>query len=120
MQSVKNEFERIAAGREWILQHDYAPIHTAREVTRWVEQENVAVLNWCSMSPDLNIIENLWGWLTRKLYEGGKQYQNISQLEEEIKRAWREIPRNLIESLYRSLPDRIFEVINVSGKNTHY
>jgi len=37
-------------------------------------------------SRDLNVIENVWGWLTRKVYEGGKQYEDKETLTAAFKR----------------------------------
>lgn len=104
----------------WVYQHDNAPIHTARVVKSWISSQNVEVLDWPPYSPDLNIIENVWGWLTREVYAGGKQYENKDQLIEGIKAAWDKISLNYLKSLYDSLKDRIYEVIVNNGKSTHY
>lgn len=104
----------------WILQQDNAPIHNARVVKSFISSQNVQLLNWPPYSPDLNIIENVWGWLTRKVYEGGRQYNNKESLIEAIKDAWTEISLDYLMSLYRSMKDRIFEVISMNGGNTHY
>lgn len=45
---------------EFILQHDNSPIHKARKVGVYLDDRNVAVLNWPPQSPDVNI-ENVWG-----------------------------------------------------------
>ncbi|KAL7727430.1 hypothetical protein ACLKA6_017554 [Drosophila palustris] len=102
------------------LQHDNAPIHTARSVKSWIQDQNVDLLDWPPYSPDLNIIENVWGWLARKVYESGKQYSNKTELIEGIKHAWSTISLNYIEQLYHSIPNRIFEVIANNGGTTHY
>lgn len=52
---------------------------------------------------DLNIIENFWGWMARKVYEGGRQFHN----KESLKIAWEDISLNYITSLYTPLPSRI-------------
>ena len=36
--------------------------------------------------PELNIIENVWRLLSRKVYEGGKQFENTATLIEVIKK----------------------------------
>jgi len=57
-------------------------------------------MTWPSYSPDLNVIENVWGWLTRKVYEGGKQYEDKETLTAAIKRAWSEISLKYIDCVY--------------------
>ena len=61
----------------WIFQQDNAPIHTAKIAKEWFTNKNVTVLQWPAKSPDLNIIENVWGHLSRVLYENVKQYDSL-------------------------------------------
>lgn len=104
----------------WILQQDNAPIHTARMVKNYLQTQNVDILPWPAYSPDLNIIENVWGWLSRKVYEGGKQYEDKEALIKSINDSWKEISLNYLGTLYNSISDRIFEVILKQGGSTHY
>ncbi|KAL7725358.1 hypothetical protein ACLKA6_009775 [Drosophila palustris] len=72
-------FQNVFHNLQWHFQHDNAPIHTARSVKSWIQDQKVDLLDWPPYSPDLNIIENVWGWLARKVYESGKQYShNVS------------------------------------------
>ncbi|KAL7723069.1 hypothetical protein ACLKA6_010395 [Drosophila palustris] len=113
-------FQNVFHNLQWHFQHDNAPIHTARSVKSWIQDQKVDLLDWPPYSPDLNIIENVWGWLARKVYESGKQYSNKTELIEGIKHAWSTISLNYIEQLYNSIPNRIFEVIANKGGTTHY
>lgn len=78
------------------------------------------MLGWPPYSPDLNIIENVWGLLSRKVYESGRQFEDKKSLIEGIKKAWAEISLQYIENLYNSIPNRIYETILKKGGNTHY
>lgn len=120
LESVFPKISEVFGPIPWIFQQDNAPIHTAREVKSFIANQNVHLLPWPPYSPDLNIIENVWGWLTRKVYEGGKQYDDKEALIHGIKLAWSEISLDYLESLYKSLKDRIFEVILKAGGSTHY
>lgn len=104
----------------WILQQDNAPIHTARLVKTWLEDEHIVVLPWPACSPDLNIIENVWGWLVKQIYEGGRQFDSRNQLIEAIKAAWEQLSLDYIRRLYESLPRRLCEVLENRGGHTHY
>lgn len=120
LQETRPHVERVMQGTNCIFQHDRAPIHTSRIVQDYFREENIALLDWPSISPDLNIIENLWGWLTRQIYANGRQFHSKEQLIVAIREKWNEIPLTLIRKLFDSIPNRIFETINVNGKHTHY
>lgn len=87
LQRAIPNIESIFEGNSYIFQHDNAPIHTARVVTEFFESQHMQILQWPPYSPDLNIVENVWGWLSRKVYEGGKQYDNKNNLIDAIKHA---------------------------------
>ncbi|CAD7001568.1 unnamed protein product [Ceratitis capitata] len=113
-------FRNLFGNLEWHFQRDNAPIHTAHTVKSWIREEKVKVLEWPPYSPDLNIIENVWGWLARKVYEGGKQYSTKEELITGIKLAWSMISLDYLQKLYESLPNRMCEVLVNKGGTTHY
>lgn len=114
------ECSNIFRPLRWIFQQDNAPIHNARVVKAWISDQNVTLMDWPPYSPDLNIVENVWGWLSLKVYEGGKQYEDVPLLINAIETAWDEISLDYLKTLYDSIPNRIFEVIKHHGGNTHY
>ena len=65
-------------------------------------------------------MENVWGWLVRKVYVNGKQYQSVGELETAVVDAWGSIPQSLINSLVGSMNNRCFQVISNQGKRTKY
>ena len=53
-----------------IFMHDNAPIHTARIVRDYLENELAfPILDWPPYSPDLNPIENLWKTLKQRIHK---------------------------------------------------
>ena len=64
-----------------IFQQDNAPCHVSRSTLSWLQNHNVRHLNWLSLSPGLNPIENLWGSMARTVYENGKSYDNVKELK---------------------------------------
>lgn len=50
-------------------------------------------------SPDLNLIDNFWGWMAREVSKDGHQFQTVGSLHEAIFTTWSNIPTSLLETL---------------------
>ena len=79
-------------GEEWIFQQDNAAIHNASITKKYLLEQKIRLLDHPACSPDLNPIENLWGLIVAKVYEGGRQHSAISELKNAIFDAWEKIP----------------------------
>jgi len=89
LQKAFPEFSEIYGHIQWTYQHDNAWI-----IKQWIKDRNVNLLEWPPYSPDINIIENIWGLLSRRVYEGGRQFSDTGTLVEAIKKAWATISLN--------------------------
>ena len=54
-----------------ILMHDNARPHVARKCRQFLVRNNVNVLPWPVVSPDMNPIEHVWDYLGRKVRARG-------------------------------------------------
>lgn len=106
--------------RNLIFQQDNAAIHVSGSTRNWFNDHSVSVLDWPARSPDLNPIENLWGYLVRKIYDRNNPFENVGSLEAAIIDAWDHVPDELIQNLLGSMPERIFQVISRKGDVTDY
>ncbi|CAF2076253.1 unnamed protein product [Rotaria magnacalcarata] len=111
---------RCMDGSDWIFQQDNAPIHQAKANLTWFKSQKINVLPWPSLSPDLNLVENLWGTLARKVYAGGKQFRTKEQLKTTIIKSWGESIIEQLRALVESMPERIIEVTKLNGAKTQY
>ena len=107
-------------GENFILQQDNALIQCAKTSKNYLHAMRIQVLERPAKSPDLNPIENTWGWLTKEVYKNGKQYNTTDDLMATVLKAWEELPLKYLENLISSMPDRIYEVIIKKGGTSHY
>ena len=77
-------------------------------------------MQWSSLSPDVNPMENLWGILTRQIYKNNRQFQKVSDLKAAIFKSWDEIKDSIIKLLIKSMNNRIFEVIKCNEAKIKY
>lgn len=101
--------------------HDRSPIHTARVVTRWLqEQRNFEVLEWPSKACDLNPIENIWANIVNVWEPAGERTRE--RLRQHVYDEWEAMRRkpNIVFNHVSSMPDRLQLVIDSNGSWTRY
>ena len=109
-----------------IFQQDNAAVHRAVTVTNYLDSKQskmdgkLQVMDWPSQSPDLNPIENLWGYLKRQLRNRPRKPSSLDQLYDFIVQEWNAIPSRVLENMIESLPRRIEMVIKNRGGSTKY
>ena len=97
-----------------VFQQDGAPAHTAKMVTKWLNQNRVNFIKkWPGNSPDLSPIENIWGIMKRRLQD--KDTSNLEKLTAEVRSAWESISDDICHRLADSLPSRLKECKKKKG-----
>ena len=103
----------------WKLVHDGDGTHTARKTKQWIQEKRLDVPDqWPAHSPDLNIIENVWGRLKERL--GYLDIRTMDELWRQAQRVWREIAIEEIRNCIRSMPRRLKAVRDAQGGHTNY
>ncbi len=100
------------------LQHDNDPKHTSKATVGFLKKNRVKVIQWPSMSPDLNPIEHLWGILKRQVEHHSPS--SIQSLKEVILEEWKKIDLAKCRQLVHSMPRRLGAVIKNHGGHTKY
>lgn len=101
-------------GENWTfiqVMQDNTSVHTSSFTSRWLEENFVDVLPWTAQRSDLNIIENVWGFMTRLVYEEGRPFENVNTLQEVIVTACERVATTYIRKMYRFIPDRLISVL---------
>ena len=104
-------------GSRAVFQHDNDPKHTSKTTIALLKRLWLKVMDWASMSPDLNPIEHLWGILKRKVV---CKVSNICQLRDVIMEKWKSIPVATYEALVNPMPRRVKAVLDNDGGHTKY
>lgn len=99
-----------------IFQQDNARPHVSKSTMDWLISHNHQYLDWPAISPDLNIIENVWGILVRRLFTDQIVYNNIGELKEAVLNEMKNIGQETINNLYKSFTNRCIEVVLAKGK----
>ncbi len=100
-----------------VFQHDNDPKHT-KMTTALLKRLRVKVMDWPSMSPDLNPIEHLWGILKRKVEE--RKVSNIHQLRDVVMEEWKRTPVATCEELVNFIHKRVKAVLENNGGHTKH
>ena len=107
-------------GLDYIFQNDNAFIHVSKLTKQWFNGNKIQLLPWPSISPDMNLIENLSDLLVRKVYTHGRQFKNVRDLKDAILVAWNEIELDTLQNVVKSMPDKLVSIIETKGGNTKY
>lgn len=106
-----------------ILQQDNVSFHRSQIVRDFMEVFEVPLLlDWPAWSPDLNLIENIWGLMqtgvNNRIQNEGKPVssdQLFTMCFEEFNRGCDSVP-----DLYRSMRTRLQAVVDGGGEQTKY
>lgn len=98
---------------------DNASPHTAHSTKDMFKLFSMTLVeDWPAQSPDLNVIENLWGILTSKL--ANRQFNGEVELRDAVEREWNSIEPKTLQNLIDSWPKRLEECITKGGDCTSY
>ena len=75
-------------------------------------------MSWPARSPDLNLIENIWAWIDKRLVK--ESIASVAQLQQALEKLWKEFPRELCIRLVKSILRRVCACVKVRGAHTKY
>jgi hypothetical protein len=107
----------------WVLQQDNDPAHNmaSSTVASWNTQHASAIQllqDWPPNSPDLSPIENIWGWVDARVNKKG--CSTWHEYKAAVHLAFQQVPRGMIDNLYKSMPQRMQLVMEKGGGKTGY
>lgn len=114
-----NIVEKLSGNSDFVLQDHNWSVNAVPTAQNWLSSEGIKTQKWPTIAHDLNIMENIWGWLIREVYEGGRKFSRKDDLIFRIREAWSRLPMDLVNNLYSTLPERITELYYTRGVYTN-
>ena len=102
-----------------IFQHDNARPHIALVTANFLAQNNVNVLPWQALSPDIKPIKHIWDELGRRA-RTNHQINNVQDLTQALQLEWQALPNILLWCYVNSMRRRIRACIASNGGHTRY
>jgi hypothetical protein len=88
-------------------------------VRDYLTQQNVDLLPWPAVSPDLSLIEHVWDEMKRRLRHLPNQPVTLAEMGLALIRIWNIIPQAFFNNLVRSMRCRCQACINTNDGHTH-
>lgn len=109
----------------WVFQQDNDPTHkipSTKAITAWNKKGTgcrISLLpDWPPNSPDLSLIENVWAYVQHHVNRSG--CKTFPQFKERVIMLVENLPKRVIDNLYRGMRSRLVECIEKNGDKTHY
>jgi len=98
---------------------DNDPKHKAKKTMDKLEElVGGDIIDHPAQSPDLNIMEDLWSYLDRRVKAG--KIKTLRGLQRKLTEEWDKMSWATIRAVTRTMPARLTECENLEGGRTHY
>lgn len=116
---------RETMGENFLIIHDNAAFAKSVQTYAFMRDHDYLkyFLPMPTYSPDINIIENMFGWLKYRVREHCflfRQTRERAQFRRLVSLKWLSIARKNIRNLYQSLPTRMRAIVEANGGPTKY
>ncbi|CAG8773957.1 6229_t:CDS:1, partial [Cetraspora pellucida] len=110
---VLRAIRRLVPNSQGIFQQDNATPHKYWKVKAAFSWAGIPILPWPAQSADLNLIENMWQEVERRLQNSPDKSTSIDDLEKKVIAAWYSILHKFYCGLVNSVVHRVRECYRV-------
>ena len=104
----------------WRIMHDNTPCHTSYSVKSFLARNHVEFIDWPPYSPDLNPIENVWGWMKHVLDTEFDVCNSAEEIEARFFEIWTKFTPEMCAQYCENYGKRLLAVIEANGGYTKY
>ena len=96
-------------GKDFIFQENNASFFSSNETKEGCLGKISTALEWLGLSLDLNLVENVWGIMVRRLNANVKKCNTVAQLLSSIMEVCKAIKNEIRHNLINSMSNRIYK-----------
>ena len=93
---------------------------THDHILRDLQANNIPVLSWPALSPDMTPIEHVWDDLSRRVAQRPSQPDTLRQMELALNQGWQRMPQRVIRNIIDSMRRRCLACVAQNGGHTRY
>ena len=109
--------------RTWVFQQDNASPHSAKATRDFLDNQppEMKVMEWPACSPDLSVIENMWGWLQQQVDELQRtEVLTADNFRTHVEVIWNNMPDRVHKKMWDSISTRMAQCVDRRGRHTDY
>jgi hypothetical protein len=117
-EGVLDDIQAHFGDRKGYFQQDGAPAHRAKATINMIESHIGLIRDWPANSPDLSVIENVWGILKHRVAE--RAPKTMDELKQAVFDEWENLDRGTIDRLVQTMTARFRMCMEAEGKSINH
>ena len=99
---------------------DKALSHTACDSAAFLDQQDIEVMDWPVLCPDIKPIEHVWDQISVWIRDMDYPPSTVAELNNAVRQAWAAVRPGRVRTLVDSMPRRVRALLAARGGHTCY